>query len=424
MGISIDRFKTVVLEKPIDLEAQLYTKSLDATPNTVWQSFLLWLTQLLMKTDSGQFDSIQIAQNIDHVFQELSYDFFDSIDIVQVEQGIINLEALKSKFAANPLKKEDVERFLSVPLKTLRAAHRKKETEEYAREHRKSLEEKRVLEEKFKQFVQSQGANDAFKQEVQSNDSFKLERRNLTVLPEDCSYLGIDNLRKVYLQNPEAAEQNPAQLFKIAKTRKQRTANFNKDRLSEISTYFKDSKGVLALLFPAYKENQAELNKMLKEGTITFEHEHINLLSRAIRNPQEAKESAERPARTYKDNPLFNGTLQELENKRILGEFVLLRNDTPVKYVEPTTFQQLVPRPVIQVPEPVEPPAPVVESTQVEELKEQAVQAATKIMETAVEMGGDLTEKAAQVTEDVANKAYEVGKGIIDMAANAIGRSW
>ncbi len=418
MGITTERFQTVVLNKPIDLEAQLYTKSLDENPKTVWQSILLWLNQLLKLSDRDQFDSIQVAQNIENVVQELDKDpeFFEKLDLAQVEQAIDNLEALKSKFATNPSKKDDVERILNRPIRTLKFSQEKKKTQELILEHKRSLEEKRALEQKFKKFVESQETNDAFILELQNpdNKAFEMERRHLTTAHEDCSYLGIDNLRKVYLQDPKAAEQNPAQLFKIAKIRKARTANFNKDRLSEINAYFKDSKSVLVLLFPAHAGKPDELNKMLKEGTITFEHAHITLLSQAIRNPVEAKESAERAARTYENNPLFNETPEEKEHKRILGELVLLRNDTPVK-LEPTTLQQLVPKPVVVVPEPVELPAPAVEPTPVEEFKEQAVQ----LMEKAVDMGGDLTEKAVQVSEDVANKAYEVGKEIFDRAANA-----
>ncbi|MBS0604843.1 MAG: hypothetical protein JSS60_07385 [Verrucomicrobia bacterium] len=390
------RFQEIVLQKPIDVEGQIFSKSLDAVPKNAWQSFLIWLDKLLKKVDEDQFDSLPLAMNIQATVLNLDSQFFEEIPIEQIQQGIDNLKALNEKLTSKPDKREmrdSVARVLNRSIFRLEDFHREKVV----------LQQKKAEEQRILMFLQSEEVNRVFKEKLPF----------LARIHTDCiSCFGIDNLREGYAQTS-----NPEHFLVLAKLRKETLSSTNKEILEEVGKYFTDKKQVLQLLFPEHKENFPELVKLLNEGYITFPFAQAQRLVQVIRDPAAAQKKVEEKVPDFL--PIFADSPQDIENKRVLRELLALRNERPYapkqsKKVEPIAVRQpkAVPSLPVQVPEIVSAPVkthPEAVVTKVRETVEESLHDAKGTIETTV----------LQV-RDTAEESLHHAKGALQEAADSL----
>jgi hypothetical protein len=314
MGITLERFQAVVLDSRLDLDKQIYSKSLESTTKNPWQSFLNWLNNLVRNDGKDQFEMLVVSKNIEDFVQTITPEFYDTINLEEVQTGIENLQALQAKFKKNSQKGEIAAKNLDLPIHTLKEILKKKTIafQEVARQNE-------ILKENLK--------ITNFFSTTEIDAVFKENFRRLSSSYKNClECFGLDTLKEVYNQYVvNNGVTDPKILLNFAEFRKERLMQHNEATLKEIKTYFNSSDEVLTLFFPEFKENLPELRKKFKEGHLFLDIQPMNELNAVIKKPESVKKQLEQ---TQHDLfPALANQPRELEERRILSGLLNLRNE-------------------------------------------------------------------------------------------------
>jgi hypothetical protein len=314
MGITLDRFQTVVLDSRFDLANQIYSKSLASTTKNPWQSFLNWINNLLGNDGKDQFEMLAVSKNIEDFVQTIQPDFYDKITVEEVQMGLENLQALQAKFKKNSEKGTTAVKNLELPIRILEDVLKKKTIalKEVARQNEIIKENLKIT-----KFFSTPEINAAFKENF---------RRLSYSYNNNClECFGFDTLKEVYNQYVTNGVTDPKILLNAAEFRKERLIEHNQITLKDIKTYFNSSDEVLTIFFPEFKENLPELRKKFKEGHLFLDIQPINALNAVIKKPEAVKKQLQQT-----QNDLFLSLANEpleLEERRILSGLLNLRNE-------------------------------------------------------------------------------------------------
>ncbi|MGC2595993.1 MAG: hypothetical protein WA347_06915 [Rhabdochlamydiaceae bacterium] len=312
MKITANQFQTVILAAPLDLESQIYNAALDSSPKNVWQSFLNWLNNLLNNDQKDQFDMVHLSKNIKELVEELDPQFFNAIEPYQIQNGIDNLNALKTKFLKNDEKGKEAIGHLEpviVKLEDILIGDSCK-SESVLEEERIKLEEKRSEIEKF---FSGERVKQVFK---------RIFPREAARYKNDCiSCFGFKILNDVYNEHISEAELGNSEfLLQMANVKKEALIADNKDTMEEIKACFNDPQKIFSLFFPASSDHLDQLNK----GHLFFDAKHKNWLDAVIRNPESVQKRLQTPPRNS-SSPFIQHFSNDLEQRKIQGELLKLR---------------------------------------------------------------------------------------------------
>ncbi len=338
MGITLNRFQEVMLHSRLDLDHLIYSKSLEFAPKNAWQSFLNWLNNLVRNDGKDQFEMLAVSKSIEDFVQAINPDFYNKISADDIQMGIDNLRALQTKFSKNSEKGRTAAKNLDLPIQTLETALKGIETT--SKEKEISKENLEIMD-----FFSTSEMNNAFKENFS-----RLSRSYSNCL--EC--FGFDTLKEVYTEQVvKTGITNPEFLLKSAAFRKERLIEHNRTTLKEINAYFNSFDEVLIIFFPEFKENLSELKKKFNEGHLFLDIQNCNWLNEVIKKPESAKRELQQTR--YDLFPSLANDPRELEQRRILGGLLNLRNEKAFGECMVPSSRTTQDQPALKVPEPSTP---------------------------------------------------------------------